>query len=235
MPELQRLVYRQCPFPKVNGIPCQADQLTGAQPRFEDQRILVIVVRASGRFQKDTLFFAGEELDVVCRTDRLGKPYPIHGMLGDEIVHLRRFQHRPHGDVRLTDGGSGIIGIHFDEYLFAVHGFHIRKFYPADHRLDVVLVSVTVVAERIGSQISDNILDPEIKPLIHRNIGADKNLRVCIRILCIRDPVSCFGNRLEVFLVPLTGSVYEPGAVQSVLPLVDTLTTFSAFEIFSHV
>ena len=118
---------------------------------------------------------------------------------------------------------------------FAVHGFHIRQFDPADHRLDVVLVSVTVVAERIGSQISDNILDPEIKPLIHRNIGADKNLRVCIRILCIRDPVSCFGNRLEVFLVPLTGSVYEPGAVQSVLPLVDTLTTFSAFEIFSHV
>lgn len=142
------------------------------------------------------------------------------------------FSNRPHGDVRLTDGGSGIIGIHFDEYLFAVHGFHIRKFYPADHRLDVVLVSVTVVAERIGSQISDNIFDPEIKPLIHRNIGADKNLRVCIRILCIGDPVSCFGNRLEVFLVPLTGSVYEPGAVQSVLPLVDTLTTFSAFEIF---
>lgn len=145
------------------------------------------------------------------------------------------FSNRPHGDVRLTDGGSGIIGIHFDEYLFAVHGFRIRKFYPADYRLDVVLVSVTVVAERIGSQISDNIFDPEIKPLIHRNIGADKNLRVCIRILCIGDPVSCFGNRLEVFLVPLTGSVYEPGAVQSVLPLVDTRTTFSAFEIFSHV
>ena len=41
------------------------------------------------------------------------------------------------------------------------------------------------------------------------------------------------GNRLEVFLVPLTGSVYKPGAVQSVLPLVDTLTPFSAFEIFS--
>ena len=151
-------------------------------------------------------------------------------MLGDEIVHLRRFQHRSHGDVRLTDGGSGIIGIHFDEYLLAVHGFHIRRFYPADHRLDVALVSVTVVAERIGSQISDIILDSEIKPLVHRNIGANKNLRVCIR-----DPVSCFGNRLEVFLVPLTGSVYEPGAVQSVLPLVDTLTAFSAFEILSHV
>lgn len=160
---------------------------------------------------------------------------PSMGCLEMRSFIFAAFSNRPHGDVRLTDGGSGIIGIHFDEYLFAVHGFHIRKFYPADHRLDVVLVSVTVVAERIGSQISDNIFDPEIKPLIHRNIGADKNLRVCIRILCIGDPVSCFGNRLEVFLVPLTGSVYEPGAVQSVLPLVDTLTTFSAFEIFSHV
>ena len=92
VPELQRFVHRQRPFLEVNGISCQADQLAGAQSRFEDQRILVIVVRASGCFQKDTLFFAGEELDVVCRTDRLGKSNTVHGMLGDEIVHLRRFQ-----------------------------------------------------------------------------------------------------------------------------------------------
>ena len=89
---LQGFIDRQRPILEIYRIPRQSDHLAGAQSRFEDQRILVIVVRASGCFQKDTLFFAGEELDVGCRTDRLGKSNTVHGMLGDEIVHLRRFQ-----------------------------------------------------------------------------------------------------------------------------------------------
>ena len=72
--KLQCFVDRERALFKVNRVPRQPDHLAGTQAGFKDQRVLVVVAGAFRCFKKHALLVTGEELNIVCRTNRLCKP-----------------------------------------------------------------------------------------------------------------------------------------------------------------
>lgn len=115
-----------------------------------------------------------------------------------------------------------------------MHRFYIGNQHLPDDRLNIADIAFPVISERVGSQIPDNIFNPEFKPFIHCRIGSDKHIVMLIGVLCVLNPVSRFGQRLKILLMPLPGLINKSRAIQSVLSLVDTLTAVFSLEILSH-
>ena len=91
---LQRFIDRERALFKVNRIPRQPDHLTGTQAGFKDQCVLIVVAGAFRCFKKHALLVTGEELNIVCRTNRLCKPHTVHWVLGNQVIHLRSLEGR---------------------------------------------------------------------------------------------------------------------------------------------
>ena len=147
--KLQCFVDRERALFKVNRVPRQPDHLAGTQAGFKDQRVLVVVAGAFRCFKKQTLLVPGEELNIVCRTNRLCKPHTVHWVLGNQVIHLRSLEHRTHCDIGLTDGGTRIVSIHLNEHLFAVHRLDVGNHHFAHNGLNIVNISLPIIAERI--------------------------------------------------------------------------------------
>ena len=156
---LQGFIDRQRPILKIYRIPRQSDHLAGTQAGFKDQRVLIVVAGAFRCFKKHALLVTGEELNIVCRTNRLCKPHTVHWVLGNQIIHLRSLKHRTHRDIGLPDGRPCIIRIHGKQHFFAVHGLHIGKEHFADDGLDILLISLPIISQGIRCQIAHKVLD----------------------------------------------------------------------------
>ena len=59
VPKLERLVDGQCPIFPVDSIPGQSNQLSGTKSCFQDQSVLIVVVRSLGDLQELFLLFNG--------------------------------------------------------------------------------------------------------------------------------------------------------------------------------
>ena len=150
MSKLQCFVDRERALFKVNRIPRQSDHLSGTQAGFKNQCVLIVVAGAFRCFKKHALLVTGEELNIVCRTNRLCKPHTVHWVLGNQVIHLRSLEHRTHCDIGLTDGGTRIVSIHLNEHLFAVHRLDVGNHHFAHNRLNIVNIPLPIVAKRIG-------------------------------------------------------------------------------------
>ena len=103
VPELQCFVDRQRPILKINRVSCQTDHLAGTQTRFQNQSVLIVIVGTPRRVKELLLFLSGEEVNVICRADRLCVSNAIHRVLVNQVVHFCSLEHRTHSDVGLTD------------------------------------------------------------------------------------------------------------------------------------
>ena len=110
---------------------------------------MVVIVGSLCCFKKHALLVTGEELNIVCRTNRLCKPHTVHWVLGNQVIHLRSLEHRTHCDIGLTDGGTRIVSIHLNEHLFAVHRLDVGNHHFAHNRLNIVDIPLPIIAERI--------------------------------------------------------------------------------------
>ena len=115
-----------------------------------------------------------------------------------------------------------------------MHRFYICELHPADNGLNVELVSLTIVSQRVRCQVSDNVLNPVIKPSVHSHVHRNSYGTVSVLVLRICLPVPCLRKRFKIFLVASSVLVYESCYVPSVFSLEDTLATFLAFYIFTQ-
>ena len=219
---------------KIDCIPCQSDQLTGTKFGFKNQRVLLVIVWFSGCFKKFALFLTGEEFDVIFRTHRFWISNSVHRVLSDHIIHLGCFEHGSHGDISLPNGRACIVCIHIKKHLLAVHRFNIGDKHFTHNGLDIMFVPFPVISESIGSKIAHNVFYPEVKPLIDCHICRNKNIVVFVSVFAVFNPVARFGKCLKILLVPFSESDNKSCAVQTVFSLMNTFSTFLAFEVFAH-
>ena len=194
--EFQRFIHRQRTFLPVNAVPGKSDHFSHTQPCLQDQRKLMIVVRVFCRLQKGFLLIHREIFDIICRFHWLGVFYSIHRMSGKDIIVHSCAKHRSHRNVRLPDRTAGISLIHTVENQLAVHGLHIRDLQLSDHRPDIVLIPLPVIAYRIRCQIRDDIANPEIEPVLNRHLRIRNHHGVCVFIFVpgILQPVLCLDH-----------------------------------------
>ena len=82
---------------------------------------------------------------------------------------------------------------------FAVHRFDITHTHETNDRLYISYVTFTVIPKRIGSQVTNQIGDPIVKPVVYGHIRVGSNNMMPQFILRICQPILCLGQRLEVF------------------------------------
>ena len=89
-------------------------------------------------------------------------------------------EHCSHRDVRLLNRAIRIFVTlpHFIHHFLTVVRQNFIKLNISHHRLDIQIISFTVVSLRIVGAICNNIIKPEFKPLINRHIA--KRYKRCI-------------------------------------------------------
>lgn len=167
-------------------------------------------------------------------TVRNGISHTVQGMLGNQVIHHGRFEHRPHGDVCLLNRRPGIAVLHAVQDQLTVHGLDIGQQHTTDNRLDILNIPPTVIPTGVGSQIADNMLNPVCKPFVHHHIRRNKHMVVLVGIPGVFRPVAGFRKDEKLFLVPFAAPIYKSCAVQTILSLANTLAAFFAFQVFTH-
>ena len=93
-----------------------------------------------------------------------------------------------------------------------------------------MLVPLPIVPAGIGSQIANNVVDPELKPGVHSHLIGNEQIILGERCLfCLLQPVPGFREGREVLVVSLSQFIYISCGVETILSLADTLTAFFAF------
>ena len=82
-----------------------------------------------------------------------------------------------------------------------MHGFDIAHTHISDDRLYVHLIPFPVIPFGIGSQISNQICDPKLKPVIYRHFGGGVMNIVLIFVLRIGKPVAGFRKRVKMLFL----------------------------------
>ena len=109
-----------------------------------------------------------------------------------------------------------------------MHGFDIAHTHGSDDRLDVLTIPFPVISSGVGSQISNQIGDPKLKPGVHRHFGGGVMNVVLIFVLRIGKPVAGFRERVKVLFPAGTVLSSISCGVLAVFSLADTFATFSA-------
>ena len=213
VPILQGLVDGECPFFPIDGLPSQTDHFAGTQPGVQYKGVLIEVVRALGRLQKPLLFLNRKEMDIVHRSNRFGVPYAIHRMRVNHVVHLGRFEHGSHGNIGLSDGGTGVVLLHTVQHDFAVHRFHISEPHIPHDSLNVMHIAIPVISLCVGGQSLEKFCLPKFKPFIHCHIRSGDRFSVLILITGLFQPISCLGKRIKVVLHTLSTLGHKPRIV----------------------
>ena len=187
----------------VDGIPSQTNQFTRAQPGFQQQCILPVVVRILGYGKEALLFLDGKVANIVHCTDRLVIAHAIHRMFGDNIVHHSRFEHGTHSNVSLTDCRTGVSTFHAVQNDLAVHRLYVAHAHGSNQRLNISLIAFRIVADAVRGKVTDDVRDPVVKPVVYGHVRVAGNDAMTQFVFRIGKPILGFGQRLEIFFSPL--------------------------------
>ena len=102
-------------------------------------------------------------------------------MLLDNVIHQRRFEHRPHCYVGLFYGGPLLLRVHVVQNLTTMHRLNILNPHLADNWLNVLNVPFPVVPTSVPSQMRYNILHPKLVPSINRHFRKGYKRRIMIQ------------------------------------------------------